>query len=71
MRKGEFEAAKALLETLTSVYARAGLALVLLEEGNKKGAALELLAIAKNHGGTIWVCGQKTNLRKLLAVNFS
>lgn len=69
-RKGEFETAKAILEPLTSVSARAGLALVLLEEGNKKGAALELLAIAKNHGGTILGVWSKNKLEEIVGGKF-
>ena len=41
------------------------MALIFLQEGNAKAAALELLAVAKKHGGTILGVWSKNNFKKL------
>ncbi len=72
LRSGDNLTAKTkLLPLKNEPAAQMGLALVYLEEGNKKEAALELLSVAKNHGGTLLGVWSSKKLQEIIGTPFN
>ena len=70
-RKGDLSLAKTKLEPMKQdPSAKIGMALIYLEEGNKKAAAIELLSVAKSNGGTILGVWSKNKLEKIVGTQF-
>lgn len=71
-RKGDIETAKLKLSSFKDdPAAKIGMALVYLEEGNKRGAALELLSVAKNNGGTLLGVWSRNKLEEIVGTQFN
>ena len=69
--KGDIQSAKSKLKTLQDdPAAKVGMALIFLQEGNTKAAALELLSVAKKHGGTILGVWSKNKLQEIIGKQF-
>ena len=72
LRSGDTLTAKTkLLPLKNEPAAQIGLALVYLDEGNKKEAALELLSVAKNHGGTLLGVWSTKKLQEIIGTSFN
>jgi hypothetical protein len=70
-RKNDLQTAKEKLEPLVDDPASViGMALIYLEEGNKKAAALHLLSIAKQYGNTILGVWSKSKLEEVVGSSF-
>ena len=71
LRQGDIATTKLMLAPLKENHAaKAGMALAYLSEGNKRDAALELLAIAKSQGGTVLGVWSRNQLQKIVGTTF-
>ena len=72
LRQGNLTTAKSKLAPLfNDAGAKAGMALVYLAEGNNRGAALELLSIAKEQGGTLLGVWANKKLQSIVGASFN
>jgi hypothetical protein len=72
LRKGDIETAKLKLSPLKDdPAAKIGVALIHLEEGNKRDAALQLLSVAKNNGGTLIGVWARNKLQEIVGAKFN
>jgi len=72
LRRGDLVTAKSKLEPLTNdPAAKIGMALLYLEEENKKDAALELLSVAKSGGGTLLGVWSRNKLQEVVGTSFT
>ena len=70
-RSGDLQTAKSkLLPIRDDPAAKVGLGMIYLQEGNKRAAALELLSVAKDHGGTLLGVWARNELQKIVGASF-
>jgi len=71
-RRGDNSTAKSKLYSLKSdPSAKVGMALIYLTEGNKRNAALELLSVARDHGGTLIGVWSRNKLEEIVGTSFN
>ncbi len=72
LRRGDLTTAKSKLAPLTNdPSAKVGMALLYLEEDNKRDAALELLSVAKSGGGTLLGVWSRNKLQEVVGTPFA